>query len=89
MSSLTNRLLGGDLLTIPEFCHEIVMHLSYQAPNLTVDQPRAGILLVAREAGPAHEFNLQSSYRLYQKDPRSRDEIVRRLVRWIETTVDR
>jgi hypothetical protein len=88
MSSLTTRLLGGDLLTIPQFCHEIIVHLSYQSPGLQVDQPRPGILLVGRDGGPAHEFNLQSSYRLYSKNPRSRDDIIRRLVRWIDATVN-
>ncbi|HZS89453.1 MAG TPA: hypothetical protein VFE42_18430 [Chloroflexota bacterium] len=88
MSSLSTRLLGGELLTIPQFCHEIIAHLSYQSPDLRVDQPRPGILSVARASGPAHQFNLQSSYRLYQRNPRARDDLIRRLVRWIDTTVN-
>lgn len=89
MSSLASRLLGGELLTLPEFAHEVVTRLSYETPQATVTQPRPELLSVSCAGKAPAEFNLQSSYRAYQHDPRAKDQIIKRLVQWIETSAAR
>lgn len=86
MSSLASRLLGGELLTLPEFAHEVITRLGYDTPLAAATQPRPGIVAVSTAGKAPVDFNVQSYYRAYQKDPRAKDEIVKRLVRWIEAS---
>jgi hypothetical protein len=84
MGSLASRILGGELLTLQEFAHEVATRLAYEMPAVTVTQPRPELMAVSHAGARPVEFNLQPSYRAYQKDPRSRDQIIKRVVRWIE-----
>ena len=84
MGSLASKILGGELLTLQEFAHEVGMRLAYETPAVTVTHPRPELLAVSH-AGARHvAFNVQPSYRAYQKDPRSKDQIIKRVMRWIE-----
>ena len=84
MGSLASRILGGELLTLQEFAHEVAARLAYETPAVAVTQPRPELLAVSHAGKQPLEFNLQPSYRAYQKDPRSKDQIIKRVVRWIE-----
>lgn len=86
MGSLASRLPGGELLTLHEFAYEVLERLSHELPDATVTQPRLDLLVVSYAGKRPIEFNLQSSYRAYQKAPLSKDDVVKRLVRWIETS---
>lgn len=86
MGSLASRLPGGELLTLHEFAHEVMMRLSHQSPEATATQPRSELLSVSFGGRRPVEFNLQSSYRAYQKAPATKDDTIKRLVRWIETS---
>jgi hypothetical protein len=69
---------------LQEFAHEVATRLAYETPAVTVTQPRPELVAVSH-AGVRHvEFNLQPSYRAYQKDPRLKDLIIKRVMRWIE-----
>jgi hypothetical protein len=84
MGSLASKILGGELLTLQEFAHEVGMRLAYETPAVTVTHPRPELLAVSHAGARPVEFNLQPSYRAYQKDPRSKDQIIKRVMRWIE-----
>ena len=84
MGSLASKILGGELLTLKEFAHEIATRLAYEMPAVTVTQPRPEIVAVSHAGARSVEFNLQPSYRAYQKDPRSKYQIIKRVMRWIE-----
>jgi hypothetical protein len=84
MGSLASKILGGELLTLQEFAHEVATRLAYEMPAVTVMQPRPEIVAVSHAGARSVEFNLQPSYRAYQKDPRSKDQIIKRVMRWIE-----
>lgn len=86
MGSLASRLPGGELLTLHEFAYEVMTRLSLEVPDATVTQPRSELLAVSHAGRGPVEFNVQSSYRAYQRAPRSKDEVIKRLVRWIETS---
>lgn len=89
MGSLANRLLGGELLTLPEFAHDVETRLTFELPRVAVSQPRPAVLAVSCGGKAAVEFNLQSSYRAYQHDPRGKDKILKRIVQWVETSAGR
>jgi protein involved in polysaccharide export with SLBB domain len=84
MGSLASRILGGELLTLQEFAHEVATRLAYEMAAVAVTQPRPEIVAVSPAGTRPIEFNLQPSYRAYQKDPRSKDQIIQRVMRWIE-----
>jgi hypothetical protein len=84
MGSLASKILGGEILTLQEFAHEVATWLAYEAPAVNVTHPRPGLIAVSHAGARPVEFNLQPSYRAYQKDPRSKDQIIKRFVRWIE-----
>jgi hypothetical protein len=86
MGSLASKILGGELLTLQEFAHEVAARLAYETPAAAVTQPRPELVAVSHASARAVEFNLQSSYRAYQKDPRSKDQIIKRVLRWIEAS---
>ena len=84
MGSLASKILGGELLTLKEFAHEVATRLAYETPAVAVTHPRPELVAVSQAGARPVEFNLQPSYRAYQKDPRSKDQIIKRVVRWIE-----
>ena len=84
MSSLASRLLGCELLTLPEFMHDVEARLAFHLPGVEIARPRPGVLAVSWPGKHAVEFNLQSSYRGYQRDPRAKDEAIAQVLRWIE-----
>ena len=84
MGSLASKILGGELLTLQEFAHEVAARLAFETPAAAVTHPRPELVAVSDAGRPPVEFNLQPSYRAYQKDPRSKDQIIKRVVRWIE-----
>ena len=84
MGSLASKILGGELLTLQEFAHEVATRLACETPAATVTQPRPELMAVSHAGERPVEFNLQPSYRAYQKDPRAKDQIIKRVVRWIE-----
>ncbi len=86
MGSLASRILGREVLTLHEFAYEVEARLAYLAPELAVTHPRPAIVAVAAAGKPPVEFNVQPSYRAYQKDPRAKDQIIARLLDWIESS---
>ena len=87
MSTLISRLHWAEILTLPEFTHDVVTRLSFDLPQATVTQPEPHVLVITCPGKPAVTFNLQASYRDYQKAPRSKDQIIGRLVRWVRSTL--
>jgi len=87
--SLATRLLGREILTLQEFTQEIVARLAWELPDAVVTQPRPDYLVVAGKAARPVEFTVQSSYRAYQQDPRTREQLVARFVQWVATTTPR
>ena len=84
MGSLASKILGGELLTLQEFAHEVAARLAFETPVATVTQPRPELVAVSLAGRKPVEFNLQPPYRDYQRDPRSKDQIIKRVVRCIE-----
>lgn len=89
MGSLASRILGREVLTLHEFAYDIVARLAYEAPDLVATQPRPEIITVTAAGKQPVDFNVQVSYRAYHKDPRAKDQIVKRLLQWIETGTTR
>lgn len=87
--SLATRLLGREILTLQEFTQDIVERLAWDLPDAVVTQPRPDCLAVAGKAARPVEFAVQSSYRAYQKDPRTREQLIARFAEWVATTTPR
>lgn len=81
--SLATRLLGREILTLQEFTDEVVERLAWEDSTMTVTRPRPDLVVVARGHGQPREFTVQSSYRAYQKDPRTREQLVARFTEWV------
>ncbi len=87
--SLATRLLGREILTLQEFTDEIVARLVWDDAAVVVTRPRPDLVAVARGSGQPREFTVQSSYRAYQQDPRTREQLVARFADWVATTTPR
>ncbi len=87
--SLATRLLGREILTLQEFTDELVARLAWEDSTVTVTRPRPDLLAVRRGQGQPREFTVQSSYRAYQQDPRTREQLVARFAEWVTTSTGR
>ena len=87
--SLASRLLGREILTLEQFTHEIVERLAWELPDAVVTQSRPDCIAVARGQGRPAEFAVQSSYRAYQKDPRTLQQVIARFAEWVVSAVPR